>query len=212
MFIFGKHVWLRNGEIFSVIFDFLSRFSILEIGVKNSKYCSTCSSSNCTTDLVECLDCYECFHYSDEKLLNLRPPVVGLNNTGIVTPSIIALIMLLLASVTFDGFSATPEWVSVQSYVITMAPYLTSPLINGITIANTGGLLTFLFVFVLVYKLFCYFVVRIVSDETHTAGYVMSIFVFTLVPIALAYNYAHFLALLLIQGQQITNLNKNKPD
>jgi len=206
MFIFGKHVWLRNGEIFSVIFDFLSRFSILEIGVKNSEYCSICSSSNCRTDLVECLDCYECFQYSDQKLLNLRPPVVGLNNVGIVTPSIIALIMLLLASVTFDGFSATPEWVSVQSYVITMVPYLTSPLINGITISNTGGLLTFLAVFVLVYRLFCYFVVRIVSDETHTAGYVMSIFVFTLVPIALAYNYAHFLALLLIQGQQIIAL------
>jgi hypothetical protein len=206
MFIFGKHVWLRNGEIFSVIFDFLSRFSILEIGVKNSKYCSVCSSSNCAIDLVECLDCYECFNYSDEKQLNLRPPVVGLNNIGIVTPSIIALIMLLLASVTFDGFSATPEWVSVQSYVITVAPYLTSTLINGITISNTGGLLTFLVVFILVYRLFCYFIVRTVSDDIHTAGYVMSMFVFTLVPIALAYNYAHFLPLLLIQGQQIIAL------
>jgi hypothetical protein len=69
---------------------------------------------------------------------------VGLNNLGPVTPSVVAMVMLILATVTFDGFSATPEWLQVQSFFITQFPNLNSEFINGITIANTLACWAFL--------------------------------------------------------------------
>ena len=55
----------------------------------------------------------------------------------------VAMVILLLATATFDGFSATPEWLQVQTFFLTQFPELRSPALNGITIANTLGLIAF---------------------------------------------------------------------
>jgi hypothetical protein len=131
---------------------------------------------------------------------------VGLNNLGPVTPSVVAMVMLILATVTFDGFSATPEWLQVQSFFITQFPNLNSEFINGITIANTLGLLGFPLAFAAVYWFFSYLMYRVVGRHTPVVATLIGAFVFSLLPIALAYHYAHFLSFLLIQGQQIIAL------
>ena len=206
MYIFGKYAWLRNGEIFSVVFDLLSKFSIFEVTQSQKICCASCSSENCQKSESECVNCYECIYVSEVKNLSIRPPAIGLNIGGPVRSSVLAMIMLLLASVTFDGFSATPEWSAIQGLFIIMLPNLTSPFINGITIANTLGLVIFFAVFFSVYKIVSIFISNAISDKPYSSAYVMSSFALTLIPIALAYNYAHFLAFLLIQGQQIIPL------
>jgi hypothetical protein len=206
IFIFGKHQWLRHGEIFSVVFGFLSRFSITEVRVNDARDCRECSGGDCRNDNGACIDCYECFEYSEDREFNLRPPAIGLNNTGTITPSVVAMVLLLLASVTFDGFSATTEWLQVQSFFITQFPTLTSEFLNGVTIANTLGLIGFPVAFAGLYRLFAYLMYRAVGNHPPSVPALMGAFVFTLIPIALAYNYAHFLSFLLIQGQQIIAL------
>jgi hypothetical protein len=206
MFIFGKHQWLRRGEIFSVVFGFLSRFSITEVRVNDARVCRECSSGHCRNEDRTCIDCYECFEYSKDREFNLRPPAIGLNNSRALTPSVVAMVMLLLASVTFDGFSATVEWLQVQSFFITQFPTLTSEFVNGVTIANPLGLIGFPLAFAGLYWFFSRLMYRTVGNQPPSVPVLMGAFVFTLIPIALAYNYAHFLSFLLIQGQQIIAL------
>ena len=57
-------------------------------------------------------------------------------------------------------------------------------------------------VFLVVYAAFSWFI-RQLSGEKASVNQVLRGFVFSLVPIALAYNLAHFLSLLAIQGQAI---------
>ena len=123
-----------------------------------------------------------------------------------LTPSVVTMVMLLLATVTFDGFSATPEWLRVQSFFVTQFPTLRSEFLNGVTIANTLGLVVFLLAFAALYGFFCYLMYRLVGRWVPVPTELMGAYVFSLIPIALAYNYAHFLSLLLIQGQLIISL------
>ena len=63
------------------------------------------------------MDCYECYSaaspgkgFREQREFNLRPPCVGLNRLGVVTLTVVAHVILLLSTVSFDGLSATPEW------------------------------------------------------------------------------------------------------
>jgi hypothetical protein len=116
------------------------------------------------------------------------------------------MVILLLATVTFDGFSATPEWLRAQSFFITQFPELRSSFLNGATIANTLGLFGFPLAFAGVYGFFCYLMFRIVGRRPPLVPALIGAYVFSLMPIALAYNFAHFLSFLLIQGQLIIAL------
>ncbi len=206
MFTFGKHQWLRHGEVFSAIFGLFARFSVTEVRVPASEDCGECTAADCRNEDGDCVDCYECFEYAEEREFNLRPPGVGLGNLSYVTPSLVALVMLLLASVTFDGFSATPEWIAVQGEFITAFPELTNKFLNGVTIANTLGLIAFPLGFFALYGGTCFLMVRVCGGEPPTVGMLVAAYVFSLIPIALAYHYAHFLSYLLVQGQLIIPL------
>ena len=46
--------------------------------------------------------------------ISLRPFAVGLLRNEHISFSLMALIILLLATITFDGFTATPLWASIQ--------------------------------------------------------------------------------------------------
>ena len=131
---------------------------------------------------------------------------MGLNNTGVVTPSVVAMVILLLASVTFDGLSATPEWIALQTFFIFSFQSLTYKFLNGAVIANTLGLIGVPLAFSGIYWLFSNLMFRAVDGRGPSAAKLVAAFAFSLIPVALAYNYAHFLSLLLIQGQLIIPL------
>ena len=108
-----------------------------------------------------------------------------------------AFVILTLATVSFDGFQDTETWASWRADLLT---------ITSTDVVDTMGLFIAPLLFACVYVAFCW---GSEADVRETGGDFASLgtaFVFSLVPIALAYNIAHFVTLLLIQGQLIIPL------
>ena len=196
MALFGKHVWLRNGEAFAVLFGIFSRFSVTETRTTNRAVCRDCAS-DCAdeTDCVDCLDCFECAG-ADGREFNLRPPAAGLALQRRVPLGAAAFVVLALATVTFDGFQDTQVWERFRSSLATSV---------GVDAVDTVGLALAPIAFAALYLAFCWGVKRASGDGESAVGVARG-FVFSLVPIALAYHLAHFLTLLLIEGQLIIPL------
>jgi hypothetical protein len=198
MAIFGREQWLRHGEAFSLAFGFLARFAPTELRVTDHQVCDACSVE-CRDKDGHCISCSDCLSRANGKQreLNLRPFAVGLLGNEAITPSMVAFVVLLLSTVTFDGFTATPLWADIHSP-------LASAFSND-TAASTFGLLVFPLIFVGVYLGFMA-LMAITSGNRIPVGGFAPAFVFSLVPIALAYHLAHFLSFLLVQGQLIIPL------
>ena len=106
---------------------------------------------------------------------------------------------------TFDGFSDTPEWAATLGFFLSQTPGLTSSYFNGLVIAHTLGLLGFPLAFAAIYW-GSSGLMRRMAGGGPAAAELMTAFVFSLVPIALAYHLAHYLGFLLIQGQLLIPL------
>ena len=182
MSVFGKETWLRKGEAFSVFFGILARFAPTETRVSGDG-----------------VNRYGRFARAapGKRELNLRPPAVGLLLPGGASAARVAFVVFMLASVTFDGFLATPLWVGglffFQSTVGSFGA-LTS-LFYG-----TLGLVLVPLVFLGLYAGF----VKL-CQVLGGGGFrgLAGAFAYSLVPIALAYQAAHYFTLLLTQGQNL---------
>ena len=204
MVVFGKHQWLRHGEAFSVLFGFFARFSPTEVRVKDPRVCRTCPGA-CDVAESECVDCYECFERAGPagREFNLRPYAVGLASRQRVSTPTALFVILALATVTFDGLTATPGWVDFQTAVFSGASVFGS---NALEAIDTTGLVLLPVVFVTVYLAFAWGIRQLSGERGISVPEMARTFVFSLVPIALAYNLAHFISLLVIQGQFIVPL------
>ena len=203
MLVFGKHVWLRRGEAFSVLFGLFARFSPTEIGTSGDDLCDTCGG--CDDESESCVDCLECYQHvaPDERQFNLRPYAVGLAAHGVVSASMAVFVLLTLATVTFDGISETSAWLNVQD---TLHPVISPLPVDTFGTIDTHGLLFIPVLFLTVYLGFSW-VLRLFEGNPDSPVFdVARVFVLSLVPIALAYNMAHFISLLAIQGQGIIPL------
>lgn len=177
----------------------------MEVGVREPDLCRACDGRCLDLD-GECVNCDECFEKAESKELNIRPFAMGLSRNERVTNDILAMVVLLLATVTFDGLSATPGWVDFQSYIVEIfSGVVNYQAFNSLTIANTLGVLLLPVAFFAVYLTFSYFMSGTVEKSLGVLD-LARIFAFSLIPIALAYNIAHFINLLLIQGQLIVPL------
>ena len=116
MFLYGKDVWLRYGEVFSLVFGLLARFAPTEVRVVDPRVCQTCPL-HCHRDNGLCVDCYACFERAEatHRQWNLRPYAAGLARYEPVPVADMVFTLVLLATVTFDGFLATPLWADIQS-------------------------------------------------------------------------------------------------
>ena len=204
MLVFGRHQWLRKGEAFTVVFGLLTRFSVTEVRVNNQGSCQACSA-DCRDLDAECIDCYECFQRSGDREINLRPFAIGLGRNEPVTNDILALVVLMLATVTFDGFSATSAWAEFQTWVVDLFGVGGGQVFNSLVLADTLGIVLVPVGFFLVYLFFAKLMAGSVDGQIGAVE-MARIFGFSLIPIALAYNIAHFITLLLIQGQLIIPL------
>ena len=201
MYLFSRDVWLRNAEGFTVVYGFMSRFSITEVRAPTS-CCVDCSSAGrCSAGESDCVDCYECYNLADpeEREFNLRPFCVGLNRLGVVTVTVVCHVILLLSTVSFDGLSATPEWIVFSTQFLLQFPRY------GGYLANLVGVVGLPIVFGVLYVGTCRMMHVLAGSHTAESPDVGSLaraFAFSLLPIALAYHYAHFLGFLLINGQR----------
>jgi len=203
MIAFGKHTWLRHGEAFSVLFGFFARFSPTEVRVSNDRLCARCGS--CENQTGGCVDCYECFEMAepDQREFNLRPFAVGLANSGTVSTSTAVFVVLTLATVTFDGVSETNLWLDTQEALRSVVSVLPG---DTFGIIDTFGMLLIPTLFLAVYMAFSWGIRQLEGTTDFPVFDIAKVFVFSLIPIALAYNMAHFISLLAIQGQGIIPL------
>ena len=209
MLLFGRHVWLRYGEGFSVVFGFLARFAPTEPRVTRDDYCADCDAT-CSPSLDECVNCYACWERADrsERELNLRPWSVGLARRENVSTDILVFVILVLAAVTFDGFKATPLWLDIKVGIwdVWSAIFSSGEFSSNARIAtDTLGLILFPAIFIGTYLVFSQLMALAAGDDLPVSD-IARAFVYSLVPIALAYNIAHFFTLLAIQGQLIIPL------
>lgn len=103
----------------------------------------------------------------------------------------LAFLVAVLYTVTFDGFIATPAWVSLALSVPSLpVRYLTT------TILMVSGIV----LFVIAYVGFGWVMARIV-DTRLSGRYLARRFAQSLLPIAIVYQVSHFYTFLLIQGQ-----------
>ena len=212
MLLFGRHVWLRHGECFSVVFGILARFAPTEARVSSGRECDACEAG-CGPPQDDCVNCYACWERAaaGERELNLRPWSVGLARRSNVTTDTLVFIIMVLAAVTFDGFKATPLWQDVKLALWdTWSALLGGGALGmgGSIAADTVGLALAPAILIGAFILFSR-LTALSGGEELSGGEVACAFVYSLVPIALAYNIAHFFSLLAIQGQLIIPLASN---
>ncbi|MDX1575824.1 MAG: hypothetical protein R3285_06505 [Kiloniellales bacterium] len=193
MAAFGRETWLDRGEAFTVVFGLLARFAPLASGGRPAGE---------TGDEVE-----------DTKGLTLRPYGVGLLTARPLGTSATCLVLLMLATVTYDGIGETPLWAGFLDWVV-VSESLRAPLLalqrSGVDLLaflRTLGLLVTPLLFFAVYAFFSRLTARAVVRAGGPGGpgastcVAAGAFVLTLVPIALAYHLAHYLSFLLLAGQ-----------
>lgn len=188
MALYGKETWLREGEVFSVFFGLLARFAPTEARVTDSKLCRECSGA-CGGVEKGCVNCYECFAKAapEDRKLNLRPPAVGLARPEPVPPGGVFFVILVLAGVAFDGLLETPLWADFR---------------QATSMPQTLGLFILPLVFLAAYLGFVKLSQRFGGGRGQLAP-LAAAYVYSLVPIAIAYQVAHYYTLLLVQGQGI---------
>jgi len=116
--------------------------------------------------------------------------------------SMTAFVLFLLASVLFDGALATPAWASLENTVVGV---IAAHEAESRMMVKTLGLVAAWIVFLGTYLGVCAVMQKVAGDRA-SAGALARRFAFTLVPIAIAYNVAHYLSFILIQGQYVIPL------
>jgi hypothetical protein len=206
MILFGKDAWLRGGEAFSVFFGILARFAPTEARVTDRRLCKGCEAP-CEAADGGCVNCYECFARAapEDRQLNLRPPALGLARPERVTADRLAFVVFVLAIVTYDGLMATPLWLGVQTLAAPVVEALGIHGLQGLYIVQTLGLISIPLLFLAAYLGFVK-LAQVSGGGAVSTRQLAAAYVYTLVPIAIAYQAAHYHTLLLIQGLSIVAL------
>jgi len=184
MLLFGVDAWCRHGDAFAMAFRVLGRFAPLELRGSTR---------------------------TEPARLRLRPYGAGLLAAETVPASVAAFVLLMLATVTFDGFHETPLMDRIGTAAQTARPVaetlfaLSSATgLDETQWLNTAVLLLFPLGFVLIFRLVGAWMLRLAGRSRDTAT--VNAMVWSLVPIAVAYHLAHYASLLLTTGQFIVPL------
>ena len=132
----------------------------------------------------------------------VRPYAAGLLATEPVRPACLVLVILMLASVSFDGMMETQAWYDIVDAVLAVAP-------GALAWITTAALLLMPALFLAIFLLFCAMIARCGAGDGQPALPLLRVaghFVLTLVPIAIAYHFAHYLSFLAMAGQYLIPL------
>ena len=179
MFLFGQRKWLVNGEVFHATFGILSKFAPTQIADGKWKICVPSTA-----------------------LLTNRPATI---------PEVI-FVLVLLSTVTFDGILETPLWLNILSFIsenLVLRPiliWLDAVGIDLIILIKTIALIIVPFSFFVVFSGFCLLISEFGSARKIPTKDILGYFVYSLVPIAIAYHLSHYLSYLVIAGQYLIPL------
>jgi hypothetical protein len=192
MFWYGRDEWLRHGEAFAIALGYLAAFAPTEVRVR------------ATDDGEESVNDYEAYAEAEpeHREWNIRPWGAGLLAVKRLSVSHSVLLILMLSTVTFDGFAETPAWTRILISWQSSFSVLGVHAFSGIT---TMGLLVAPLLFFGVFALAARTMTLLASGGPSTLQ-LIGTFAYSLVPIALAYHVAHFFSFLMIQGQRMAAL------
>ena len=196
MVVVGPVTWLRNGELFEVLFGWFGRIGPIGRRSSSVELCRDCGSA---CDPADCIDCPECVVVGDATEIELvvRRPLAGLAEVRGAGWSDAAFILLALGGVTFDGFQATAPWIAANR-AIEGALVGLLPMEAVLTLIGPLGLgaawLGFLVVFAAAAT-----ATRALAAAPLGLAATAGRYAATLLPIAAGYAIAHY-ATLLIQG------------
>ena len=188
MWMFGRETWLRNGEFFTVVFSILSSIAPAEVRVKGEPEVND----------------YESYSEArrEAREWNLRPWGAGLLAVNRPDMAQTVLLVMMLATVSFDGFVETGPWTRI---LINVSSTLGLYGANAFSTITTLGLLAAPALFFSVFAATAW-LMRWLTNSDIAASTLVRAFVYSLVPIAFAYHIAHFFGFLFIQGQALIPL------
>ena len=127
----------------------------------------------------------------------LRPPFVGLLDEEAGSFSLLLFIVFMLASTAFDGFRATTSWRRIDYSISQVA-------LGNISYQTVqSALLALSPVFFLALYLWAIVLIKTMIKTDYSLWDLARKFAYSLIPITLAYNIAHYYTLLIVQGQSI---------
>ncbi len=178
MWRWGVRTWLDHGEAFSVYTGLLALLSPVEVRESED---------------------------DGARRLGFRAPFLAVTRLR-PQPGMVAMIAVLVATVTYDGLSASDFWerrdVAASERLIDIG--LTD--FQAGVLIGTFGLLGSLAVFVVGYELCSSASGRLAHWRHTTLGRMAAAFVHALVPIAFAYFVAHYFTLFVFQSQDLIRL------
>jgi hypothetical protein len=177
----GPTAWLGRAEMFARIFGVFGRFAPLALSRRGGIW--------------------------------LRPPGWGLIAARPADISTTVFILILLSTVTFDGLLETPVWAWIAERA-GPSRALTSLAENfgahRYVLLSTAAMATFTLLFGGLYFLTCAAVAAMVRSRAGAGapgfGRIARTFVWSLVPICIAYHFAHYLSYILIAVQVVVSL------
>jgi hypothetical protein len=137
----------------------------------------------------------------NERVCAVRPFAAGLLVSGPASASMAAFVLLLLSTVLYDGLLGTPEWAAAEAFAVARLGWGEGAALVVRSIGLVGFWLFFLGVFIAVAAL-----MSRLTGGARSAGEMAQHLALTLVPIVIGYHLAHYLLLLLVQGQYIVPL------
>ena len=186
MAAFGRETWLAHGEAFSLAFCVLGRFAPIDRPERDPP------------------DGRPAHWY-------LRPYARGLITDRPLRLSMTVFVLLMLSTVGFDGFKETLlhagllEWIASQPLFHPILLTLHELGFDLVAALDTVTLALSPLLFLLVYLGFSW-LAKEVPESGMSVIEIAGLFVYSLVPIAIAYHLAHYLSYLLIAGQLIIPL------
>ena len=132
--------------------------------------------------------------------IGIRPPLAGLTTLKQASGTV-ALVAVMIGSVSFDGFSGGETWQGMlRSITDSLRSWGLGPG-NALEVAHGLGLIWAVLIVYALYRGAVAGAAR--AAGTHSGEQLARAFAHSLVPIALAYVGAHYVSLLLLRGQAI---------
>jgi len=166
MLLFGERAWLGNAECFSVFFGFVARLAPLRVELEGGR-----------------------------SRLYLTFPGAALAKAGALPVSGVLLVLLTLATVSFDGLNKTFWWLDLGG----INP-LEFPGRTAVMLRNSLGLLGMWAALGLAYGSAIALGCRLAGGRVEARD-ALGAFVLSIVPISIGYHFAHYLSAFMVNGQ-----------
>ncbi|MFN2484050.1 MAG: hypothetical protein ABR509_03825 [Candidatus Limnocylindria bacterium] len=179
--VFGATSWLRNAELFEVLFGWLGRIGRIGRRSVSADLCAGCQEGCSVEHCIDCPDCTAARSTGEQEAV-VRPWFTGLMEVRAAGWSDAAFILLALAGVSYDGLRETVAWGAVVQVLFAPIQWAIGVL-NTIIALDAIGLTGMWLVFVAAFALAAVATRRLARGGP-SLGDVAGSYAATLLPIA----------------------------